>query len=264
MALSEYPVLVAEDDSWFSLPWLIKNRNVTTLVDQLHGRRHHVRSIADPGHTLYSMANDNYQMNQFINLIEDLHNNGNVSPKAILFSGGGNDFIEALPYLLNDKKGNQSKVLDYKSVDAFQGALKWNYYLWCRKVTEACKEKFKVDIPILIHGYAHFIPDGRKLRSGNFSSGPWLSPIFKRKGHTDFNQNTTTLKTLVDRLNDCIIRPLSEEFTDIDVRYVDLRQVLIPEDKTETHKTYWKDEVHPTKKGYKKIAKRFIRVIKKL
>ena len=57
------------------------------------------------------------------------------------------------------------------------------------------------DIPILIHGYAHPVPDGRPFLTGWPLPGPWLQPGFSAKGYVhddpaDLGRNTQVMERL--------------------------------------------------------------------
>lgn len=48
------------------------------------------------------------------------------------------------------------------------------------------------------------------------------------------------------------------------VKYVNLRGLLSNDLKKEKYKKYWANELHPTKKGFKLVAKKFKNVIENL
>ena len=122
-------------------------------------------------------------------------------------------------------------------------------------------------IPVLVHGYAHPIPDGEDF-GGDYIPGlpgPWLKPAFENKGYFGLEEKACMMKKLIDRFN-CMLKDLceTENFSHIDVQHVDLRACLSSNLENDDYEKYWADELHPTKKGFKLIAKEFHCVIKNL
>ena len=148
-----------------------------------------------------------------------------------------------------------------------------------RLITDKSKELFetKIPIPIVIHGYDYFVPDGREVDfdgligeigesvarawrlfwKGKPWYGPWLKPEFEKKGYNDLTQNTETIKKVVVRFNKMLLnlkREHGEEFNH--VHYVNVRGCLTEGD--------WSDEIHPKKKGFEKVAAKFDKKIQRI
>ena len=134
--------------------------------------------------------------------------------------------------------------------------LKNAYIELINRVTCESRRLYNAQIPILIHGYAHPIPDGQGVRVlGDVISGPWLEPAFKKKGYNDLAYNTMIMRTVIDRFND-MLSELAEDFEDIPVKHVDVRRCL--------NNSLWDNELHPTSEGFEKIAAEFDAQIKQL
>ena len=74
------------------------------------------------------------------------------------------------------------------------------------------------------------------------------------------------MEKLIDQFN-CMIHdldPNNKLFSHIYVQHVDVRHCWINELRDGKYHKYWADEFHPTKKGFKLIAKKFHCVIKNL
>ena len=104
-------------------------------------------------------------------------------------------------------------------------------------------------ICILVHGYAHPVPDGR---------GGWLKREFDNRGYSDLAATTEAMKDLVDRFND-MVEGLPKKQGFEHVKYVNLRQCLSNDLKDDRYKDYWEDEMHPTQQGFSLITDEFIR-----
>ena len=251
--------LIAEGDSWFAF----------SPMDVLDGLRRHrciVRSIADPRHKLIrDIAYPSPGENQWTNLLPRLPQHG-VVPRAVLLCGGGNDLVGRLKVLLNDSNSGLP-ILDDAEVSNFLEELQEAFVHIVQYVTTQCSQTFQLEnrheeerfpIPILVHGYAYAIPDGRRL----FGWGRnWLDPVFDSKGHKDLIQNIETMKELIDQFNE-MVKSLSKMEGLEHVRYVNLRPHL--NSGLRGYRHHWQDELHPTEEGFKIISQVLLEEINKL
>ena len=251
-------LLVAEGDSWFEFPLR------SHVVRELRRLGYAVREVADHSHTLQFMATSPHQKAEFVDKLRTVEKN-RQRPAAIVLSGGGNDFVDILPSLLNEYHP-ETPALNQHAVDDFQkNHLRRYYKIWLEYITKSCLEVFGEDglVPILIHGYAYAVPDGR----GVPFVGHWLRKEFRAKGHISRAQNTKTIATLIDKFNDMICR-LPEEDRFKHVHYVNLRNTLsndlTREDGKRKYKLDWGDELHPTNEGFSKVAAEFSKTIDNL
>ena len=167
-------LLAAEGDSWFEFPLR------SQIVRELRRLGYAVREVADHSHTLEFMATSPHQQAEFSEMMKQLANR-KTKPIAVLLSGGGNDFVDFLPSLLN-RYDPREPILNASEVDDFAANhLRKNYVKWLNFVTKMCNDNFKDQgrIPILIHGYAYAVPDGRGIPF----YGHWLRKEFMSKGH---------------------------------------------------------------------------------
>ena len=117
---------------------------------------------------------------------------------------------------------------------------------------------FGSPVQILIHGYAHPVPDGRGFWGGFWIlPGPWLKPAFDKKGHQKEDDNTDTMANLVDRFNEMLEAVASDSE---DVKYVDVRPCL---SNATNYKDDWADELHPTGGAFRRIAEAFHEILAK-
>jgi len=244
-------VLVAEGDSWFDYPW----HDVLRMLEDHHG--YDVESVAHKGDSVESMAYGG-QLEEFTRLIEKLLRQG-VVPRAILLSGGGNDVAgEEFRVLLNHVRSAHAGlneqvvrgVIDERVFDAYVTIL--------TGVTMVCRRRAGAPIPIVIHGYGHPVPDGRGVIGGwGPLPGPWLQPGFRDKGFIAPEACVEMAADLIDRFNVMLRRVVAlKEFSH--VRYVDVRGEL---SNGSDYRTWWANELHPTKRGFEAVAGRFAAAI---
>ena len=250
------PLLVAEGDSWFELPYTPIRRDV---VEWIRSFRYVVRPVADYSHTLKHMAYDPDQHRETTDLFQRLARRSRP-PSAIILSGGGNDLVNELNSLLNSA-GSNNPILRKHEVDEFVDDVRDYFTDLVQFIKTACQESFKTDsIPILIHGYGYPVPDGRGFRVfGARVRGPWLHPVFEAKGYTDLQENTQAMKELVGKFNGML-----SDFSGgmKHVHYVDVRDCLTNE--LEGYHNDWNDELHPTNSGFEKVAGKFRQTLEHL
>jgi lysophospholipase L1-like esterase len=245
-------VLVAEGDSWFDYPW----HDVLRMLEDDHG--YDVESVAHKGDTVESMAYGG-QLEEFTRLIERLLRSQGVIPTAILLSGGGNDVAgREFGILINHVRSAHAGlnaqvvrgVIDERVFDAYVAIL--------AAVTAVCRRRTGAPIPIIIHGYAHPVPDGRGVLGGwGALPGPWLQPGFHDKGFRERDTCVKMAADLIDRFNAMLRRVTAmTEFNH--VRYVDVRGAL---SNGADYRTWWANELHPTKRGFEAVADRFAAAI---
>ena len=268
-------ILVAEGDSWFDLPDDLNNKTDNVLEGLKKEFKYTVKSVAQHGDTLASMASAKKQHKALDKELGKLKERGK-KPKAILLSGGGNDLVYWLSLMLNScvstSPTNVMSALNTNNVTNVMSALNTNnvqlvicnhiracYSLLIEVVRKTCAENWgQSKIPIIVHGYGHPVPDGRHYKYLIFKKGPWLEPVFKEKGYasSELYFATQVMKVLIDKFN----RMLCSLETNYDnVCYVDVRGLLSNKlDKSDSryYKKFWEDELHPKSKVFKCIAQK--------
>ena len=286
-------ILVAEGDSWFAYPVGYRRRSRppptiggTDVLYELEKLGYDVRSSASPGHTIYSMAFDDSEYSKLHGHLAAVAA-ANGMPRAVLLSGGGNDIagteLEAL--LRHARDGDDS--LDNGTVSAIiDGRLDRAYRVLVGKIGDSCCDLFGDDfiIPILIHGYAYAVPDGRPANIGALPDllkplrklfgmakiemfgiegrGPWLKPAFELQGyHNNLRENTRTIEKLIRRFN-AMTRQLAGRYDNAHVYYVDVRGQLKNDLRNDIYKkNNWENELHPSPAGFARIARVFHQAI---
>jgi hypothetical protein len=241
-------VLVAEGDSWFDYPF---NDVLEKLEDQ-HGFR--IESVAHLGDAIEEMAYDPAQGAALARLLTNLRDDGKT-PRAILLSGGGNDMVGDQFAMMVNHVSSGLPALNTSVVNGvINERLMYAYGCVIGRTNQVTQALFPNPVPIVIHGYAYAVPDGRGFLGGGWVlPGPWMRPGFLQKGHTDLETNKLEVKNLIDVLNNMLA--LLPTFPNIqNTTYLDLRSVL---SNGADYKDDWENELHPTSDGFSAIAGKF-------
>ena len=243
-------VLVAEGDSWFDYP-------LSDVLEELEDRhRWEVVSVAHKGDRVEDMAYADGQFSKLERALRKLADD-DVTPKAILLSGGGNDIAgEEFAMLLNHKRSRLSPLNAQVVAGVFGERLRAAIVSLASGVTTLCRTLFNTRVPILIHGYDRPVPDGRGFLGGLLIlPGPWLEPGFRRKGYEDLAETTGLMAALIDRFNDELAQIAGGPGLE-HVQYVDLRGTLSNQLPGKAYKKSWANELHPTREGFQAVAER--------
>jgi len=107
--------------------------------------------------------------------------------------------------------------------------------------------------PILVHGYDHPIPDGRKLGIP-FGPGPWLKPVFDCADIVpDLSVRRQVMQVLIDELNK-MLRDIESVFPGR-VHHLGFAGAFQTQPGfQEDYRTYWANELHPNQRGFQVLA----------
>lgn len=238
-------LIFAAGDSWFDY-------GPDDVLDKLKKRDFDVECVASSGDTLQDMAYCRWQHDQLTAKMCEIAKCGG-RPDVILISGGGNDLVAngVLRSLLNPAS-KQLPILNENTVKNFVDVtLRDAFVHLLGFIIAQSKKLFEHGDPIciLVHGYAHPVPDGFLLK-----------PEFKRQGYCDLGDTTAAMQSLVDRFND-MVEGLPKKQGFEHVKYVNLRHCLSNDLKDCRYRVYWENEMHPTQQGFSLIADEFIRHI---
>ncbi len=265
---------LVQGDSWFSIggsvgvPWIFPpNGNVLSELDMPKSTA--LVTSAYPGKTLETMVDWSHEVN-FSRLLETGHV---LTVNAILLSGSGNDFISAIN--INPRTAdpalqrrrillgahewtNEPGMLKYVSKNGWRDFLDrlTGYYVELARLRDSTNQNR--GIPIVTHSYDYAMPRNAPVHVGLKTYGPWLLPALKKHDIPEADYAALVVhfldglrefqRTLGDRL-----RKLGIEHPNI--HSVDFHGALTKAPPSSTgRRADWENEIHPTKKGYEKLA----------
>jgi hypothetical protein len=259
LQLASTTPIVTFGDSWlYAFPLDYRPSLITPLRREGYGAGHRFGVF---GARLQDMASENGLTN-LANYFTDPNPN-ETPPKALLIGGGGNDVVDGysvpentpLYKMLRQSPSAGDDPLIDDEVKKFIDDRLAAFY---RTILDfICVElKDVTDIPIVIHGYDHPIPDGRGILFR-----PWLKSVFDARGISDLNVSRDVMRRLIDRLNAMIatvaagypgrVYPINLTGTlERDPRY------------QQDYKLLWDNELHPTMEGYVVLAKVIVQKLK--
>lgn len=236
------PTLVAEGDSWFDY------RPGTDVIDCLrafHGYR--ILNQATAGDTLENMIYGTQITRQFqpvspsIAIVLDRLQQHR--PKALLFSGGGNDIAgdEFASFLNHGGSGLPTLRTDYVAT-MIDVVFRRYFEDLITKVADVSPTT-----TIVVHGYGHTRPTGIGVGWWLFQfAGPWLRPALARKRILDAEEQLQAVATMIDRYNAMLASLAADHHRFV---HVDLREELDPD-------SDWANELHLRNSAYRRVADR--------
>ena len=254
-------------DSWL-------NYFFTDLYRVLQDRGFAVERVALPGETLASIASGarippaavapRTQLARLKALIDG----SPTPPTAILLSAGGDDVVapdetkqRRLKFLLNRAEDGAPALIAREVRKLVDVEIRNDLATVLAAITALCRARYPgKTIPILVHGYAHPVADGRR---GPFEAGPWLGPVFAGQGYgvDQMRLRLTVMKRLIDRLNKMQMGLVKEpRFSH--VVHIDMRTVL--SSKSRDYREHWENELHPTRHGFQLVGARLAEVLHSL
>ena len=247
--------LIAEGDSWLNYP--LFDEITEKLEDQHHYR---IESAARWGDTaeniLFTQGGDGKKL---VKVFEKLKKDGRV-PRAILLSCGGNDIAgDRFALLLNHRESGQPGINLPIATEVFS-RLRATIGAVVGLLKQLGAATFGRDVPVVLHGYGHPVPDGRGFLSTSLFSGPWLAPSFAQRGYLDLAERVVIVAALIDMFNTA-----QQEIaaTIPNVGFVDARPVLSNELTNDRYRQDWSNELHPTGHGFEAVASLFDAEIRK-
>lgn len=236
--------LVSEGDSWFDYyPGI-------DIIDHLRYRGYAFDvNYARAGDTLENMIygtefdRDFKRRSPTLNAV--LSRVKQIKPRALLFSGGGNDVAgdEFSQFFNHEDSGMNGFRRNFAE---YQIGVVFKKYLddLCAKVRHVSNSTV-----IVMHGYGHTPPTGKAVVSaGDFRFiGPWLRNVLTSKGITDTQAQRDIVFDVIDLYNE-MLESVQRDNID-NFRYVDLRKLLNPD-------SDWVNELHLTNGGFYTAASR--------
>ena len=109
----------------------------------------------------------------------------------------------------------------------------------------AFRDKYVQGVPIFGHAYDCAIPNGIGAPCG---IGPWLQPSLAFCGYNDLNTGRAIVRSALEKFRDLLTNLVADSRNNFS---------LIPTQGTLTDDSLWGNELHPTGKGFAKVADKF-------
>lgn len=264
-AFKDYKIL-AEGDSWFSLNDLLpRGRVPTNILYNLRFRKSTlIISCASPGDTMKNMSNicGNSDLREALSRV-------GYKWDVILLSGGGNDLLERAQLILRDRserKANAKKPEDFCSEEELSrliDSIQQNY----RRIAQRrdMESGAAVGQPVITHTYDYVTPRNSPARFVNIPvSGPWVYKEFEA-AQIPKKYWIELSGYLLERLAEGLLALEDPETGIENFHVVNTLGTLVPANIDDTGESNdWINEFHPSGDGYKKIVKKWYRVLDKV
>lgn len=263
---------LAQGDSWFSIGAAVAIKTTNILMEMELEAASCAVNCASPGATLRRME-DTIRAPKFRNLLAGAQ----AWPwDGILMSAGGNDLIDAvqvlprygdasplagrripakLRILLRDDEWGPGTTADRYLSDAgwttFCDHLR-QLFVQLEAIRDGHGSR-SVGVPVFVHCYDHLLarPAGAGLHTG-----PWLYPAVKAYKIPEADWAALGV-VLIDRLRDLLRSIQMPNLHVVDTTPGTLDPATSPTGSSGD----WVNEIHPTRKGYRKIAAKYAAVV---
>jgi hypothetical protein len=235
------PSVLCEGDSWFGYPF---GKDLNDHISELGS--FNIRHFEKAGDELVDDMMDGRQKKLITKALrEDQFD-------LLLYSGGGNDVVaENLKNYISDDAagiGPYNRVMKSATEDRID-ELKSKFIELIETVSQ-----YQKNCPIVVHGYSKIIPSNKGFEILGFKiTGPWVKPTLDDKSVPQ-EQQGEIINFIMDLFNNMLFE-ISNQYKNF--HYIDLRiEKLVKSD--------WANEIHPTSKGFKKLAKHYEPKLKQL
>lgn len=224
--------IVAEGDSWFNLPILVRPPAIADLLER--NKRFRTKNIAYWGHTLQRILRDKEYMKVL----------AQEKPDFFLFSAGGNDLQLGLADGTYIQAYDSTRPLDQYFTKEGEAALAQIEKGYTSLFTELLKFPM---LKVICYGYDY----PRPLLKG----GTYIGRFLKKKGIPD-NMMAPIAVAMIDKLNEAIRAAVKQATQSTKISYLDCRRVTEP--------FTWYDDMHPDRDGFLALAGKFEEAMNRL
>lgn len=216
--------VLAEGDSWFNLPPIIKPKTAMAYLDDTHD--------------VLNLAMWGDELGEMVKAAQYRQSLGSGNFRHFFLSGGGNEVLGNIPkFVTARKKGDTDPVNAPSYVNGdFAKALDGLMKDYAKVIAVV-----PAGTVLYVHGYAHAIP----VLGGKYLGKPLKALGFDPVEHAAFAR--AVIAHMIDLFN---ARLMAFAAAKAGVVWIDLRPVVTGSD-------WHTDEIHPSTDGARKIAKRF-------
>lgn len=219
------PIIVSEGDSWFQYPLLLED-----TIDHLYDL-YAINSLGAAGDLLENMANKR----EYLRALRE------TGAEILLLSGGGNDLVAGGALASHLEEFDPDLLPEDYLLPSFHALLD-DALMHYGRMFEQVQAEFP-HVSILCHGYDYPVPNRDR----------WLGKPMERRGIRNRALQKAIAACMMDHFNRRL-RRLARTMPN--VTYIDCRGV-VGDDR-------WHDGLHPTNAGYRDVAAKFNREIKRI
>lgn len=237
-AAGERPLrILAEGDSWFDYPALVRGGLVSRLESRIGVP---ILNLAHAGDEVRYMLGVE-QRRRLEKVVGDAAPEG--AWDAVLFSGGGNDIVDN-PMCLWVRDYDAAKTPDWHvEPQRFQASL--DIVRAGYEDLIGLRDRLSPNTVLFLHAYDFAIPTGK----GVCFFGPWLKPTFQyRKFPADPAYGAAVVRVMLERF-EAVLQSLAAAHPKVVV--VPTQGVL------DAHPNWWHNELHPNSDGFNAFVERF-------
>ena len=232
--------IMAEGDSWFDYPVLLRGGLITRLEKSLGLP---ILNSAQAGDEVRYMLGVK-QRTKLEALFERAKQQGKPWD-VLLFSGGGNDIVgEPLCLWVRPFAAGAppDALIDKPRFEAAMGIVRAGY-----EDLIAMRDRKSPDTHLVFHAYDFALPTGE----GVCLLGPWLEPAFRYRGYPDYPKPESGAAVVKQMLLQFAQMLTALQASHPNVTFIDAQGTL------DTHPDWWHNELHPNSDGFDLFVDRF-------
>ncbi len=237
--------IIVEGDSWFSLPGITHITNIAKVLT-IHMRgKVALLELQHSGDDMLDMMKGNQRRKLRYALKHKRY-----GFQLMLFSGGGNDLIHHVNDFLLQKTAGMSwrDCINEPALQDKLGKLEDAY-----RDLVALRDELRPNLMIMTHCYDEPRVNGKGAKVIGFRvAGPWLLPHMRARNITRKADQQALARDLLLRL-----RAMQRRVA------ADTHDFIVLDTLDTLDDSHWSDEIHPNTAGYKLIAQKFARRIKR-
>ena len=235
--------ILAEGDSWFAYPRrFIAFGPPSNIVQILAERKSYViYSTANPGDEAAEMMTGEQKFG-FTKRIASNHID------VVLFSGGGNDLVGMYDLdLLLAHRNSSDRWQDCIHLDRLDNKLDLIESVYIEMMERVVHYSANPEVRVVSHLYDFCLPSpqGYELFDLFPIGESWIYPILKEKGFVKAGEQREVVRFLLTRFGDRLKR-LEQKYRER-LFIADTQGTLAPHE--------WRNEIHPTTAGFRKISR---------
>ena len=243
--------ILAEGDSWFAYPRrYIAFGPPSNIVQVLAERDYYtIYSTASIGDEVASMMTGEQKFGFTKRLATNEFD-------IILFSGGGNDIVGRYDFDLFLKPRNSHKHWqDCIEIERLDNKLDLIESVYVELMERVFYYSVNPDVRVVSHNYDFCVPspDGYELFDLIPIGESWIYPILQEKYFTDGDEQKAVIRFMLERF--------AERLALVENRYPG--KLFITNTQGTLSPNQWRNEIHPTPAGFRKIASLVHRSIQK-